>query len=241
MGEPQPPGEDTPSPPAAPVSWERHSEGLEFDRVAFFTDAVFAIALTLLVVSMGAVVLRGNPESPQVMLQALADKIPEFVSFFVAFVVIGRYWMAHHRFMSLLGRVDYSFIGLNLIYLAFVAFLPFPTALVGRHEENPVSVLTLALCLAIVSTMETVLFRLAYRHKLFRVNVTPELYRYGVKASLSPVAMFIVTAPLALISSTLTLVSWMSSIPIGAFIDRRAPQGAERITLAAPKNHPAKD
>ncbi len=104
--------------------------------MAFFTDAVFAIAMTLLIVSIGAPALQGDISEPNELWGAPCEMAPEFFSFFLAFLLLARYWMAHHEFFSSLDRVDRSLIAANLVYLAFVAFLPFPTELVGRYERT---------------------------------------------------------------------------------------------------------
>jgi hypothetical protein len=118
--------------------YARRGMALEFDRFAFFSDAVYAIALTLLVVGI-AVPTVENTHSSREMWDLLVDLRAEFVSFFVGFAVIGRYWLAHHRFVAVLAAVDTRLMALNLVYLAFIAFLPFPTALVGRYEQNAVA------------------------------------------------------------------------------------------------------
>jgi uncharacterized membrane protein len=92
---------------------------------------VFAIALTLLVVGI-AVPTVEEARSAQAMWEVLWDLRQEFASFFIGFAVIGRYWIAHHRFVGVLAAVDSRLMIANLGYLAFIAFLPFPTALVGR-------------------------------------------------------------------------------------------------------------
>lgn len=227
--EPKPEPDTRPLPPNA---WRRRGEGLEFDRVIFFTDAVFAIALTLLVVSISPPVLRATQtDDPAALWNALGDMTPQFVSFFLAFILIGRYWMAHHSFIGQLRAVDQAFIALNLVYLAFVAFLPFPTALIGELETNPLSVIVFAICLAIISGMETVQLRYAYRHDLMRVQPSPKIYRYWVISSLSPVVVFIVTLPLAFVSTTLTLFSWLLTIPIGRVLDRTVPEHERHMLL----------
>lgn len=90
------------------VGHERGST--EFDRVANFSDAVYAIAMTLLVLEIGVPSLPVDPDSPRVMLDALNDRIPEIVSFAVSFLVIGQYWLNHHRLISKLQRVDRRFM-----------------------------------------------------------------------------------------------------------------------------------
>src|SRR5262245_19393656 len=83
--------------------YRRRSEELEFDRVAFFSDAVFAIAMTLLVVGIGI------PHEAK-LGDALSGKDAEIFSFFLSFLVIGYYWLEHHRFFSQLRAVDLRFM-----------------------------------------------------------------------------------------------------------------------------------
>ncbi len=229
---PREPTSETERPPPPPGSWLRKNDGLEFDRIIFFTDAVFAIALTLLVVELGVPVITQDPEVPARMLDALDDKLPQFISFFIAFILIARYWVAHHMMFAQLRAIDPRLISINLVYLAFVAFLPFPTALVGEYEENPISVMLFAVCLAIISGLEVVQFRHAYRADLTRKPMPPEVYRWGVIGSSSPVVVFIVTMPLAFISSTLCLTSWLVTIPIGAYLAHKAPVDVNEYLIA---------
>jgi uncharacterized membrane protein len=108
------------------------------------------------------------------------------ISFFISFAVIARYWAAHQDQFSMLARMDRGFVGLNLVYLAFIAFLPFPTDLLGNYFENPISIVACAINVAIVSGMEVVLFRKAYRDGLLTERLPEDVYRWGVMASFSP-------------------------------------------------------
>ena len=106
---------------------------LEYDRVLFFSDAVFAIAITLLVVDIRV---------PEVVLNAatsfmsLDDKI---LSFVISFLVIGLFWMGHHRLFRYITALDRPVIFLNLLFLGAIAFLPYPTALLfaGNTRSRP--------------------------------------------------------------------------------------------------------
>jgi uncharacterized membrane protein len=101
----------------------------EFGRVVYFTDAVFAIAMTLLVVEIGVPeTIAGDADDPGALLAAFADKGPLLFAFFLGCWVIGSYWVAHHRFMSWLAAVDRGFVVLSVVYLSFVALRPFPPA-----------------------------------------------------------------------------------------------------------------
>jgi uncharacterized membrane protein len=203
-------------------------DSVEFSRTLAFTDGLFAIAMTLLVVDLAVPVIK-DTESVHDLADALADDSATFVSFFISFAVIGRYWLAHHQFVSLLDAMDQAFIGLTLIYLAFIAFLPFPTALLGRYFENPLTIVIYAVSVGIVSGMEVVLFRHAYRRNLMRKKPTPEVYRFGVIASLSPVFFFVISIPVAFVDTTLAVLIWFLTAPLGAWLERRAPEGAESL------------
>jgi uncharacterized membrane protein len=203
-------------------------DSVEFARVLTFNDGLYAIAMTLLIVSI-AVPTISDTDSVSDLADALNDLTPNFISFFISFVVIGRYWIAHHQFVSLLESMDQAFIFLNLIYLAFIAFLPFPTALLGEYFENPLSVAIYATNVGIVSAMEVALFRRAYRANLLRQRLTPEVYRFGVMASLSPVAFFALSIPVAFLSTTLAVAMWFLAVPFGIAMNRRAPEGATNL------------
>jgi uncharacterized membrane protein len=140
--------------------------------------------------------------------------------------VIGRYWLAHHSFFALLARVDIRFIALNLLYLAFVAFLPFPTAVLGRYFENPLSLTIYAVTVAAVSCKEVVLFRHAHRHGLLQEHMPEDVYRWGLTQSLSPVVFFLLSIPVAFISTALAVVLWFG-IPFGMIANRWKPRGAD--------------
>jgi uncharacterized membrane protein len=143
--------------------------------------------------------------------------------------VIGRYWIAHHRFFALLARIDTSFIALNLLYLAFVAFLPFPTAVLGRYFENPLSLTIYAVTIAAVSGMEVVLFRHAQRHGLLQEKMPEDVYLWGLTQSLIPVVFFLLSIPVAFISTYLAVVLWFGGIPVGMIANRWKPRGADEF------------
>jgi uncharacterized membrane protein len=211
----------------------RHSygrESVEFGRALAFSDGLFAIAMTLLIVSIGIPEISDG-DSVGDLADALDDLKPELISFFISFAVIGRYWIAHHQFVSLLDGMDQGLLGLNLVYLAFIAFLPFPTALLGEYFENPLSIVIYATNVATVSGMEVVLFRHAHQRKLFRREPPPDVYRWGVAMSLSPVVIFLASIPVAFASTTVAAFMWLLGIPVGVLGDRRKPEGADEFLL----------
>jgi uncharacterized membrane protein len=208
------------------ASFDRGSE--EFGRVLAFSDGLFAIAMTLLVVAV-TVPSLDDTSSVKELADALDDRTSEFVSFFISFAVIGRYWIAHHQFFGRLSAMDGGLIAINLVYLAFIAFLPFPTDLLGTYFENPLSVAIYAVSVAIVSGLEVVLFRHAHRRGLLRERLPEEVYRWGVLQSASPVVFFLLSVPVAFASTGLAVAFWFLGIPFAIISERWKPAGADRF------------
>ena len=205
-------------------------ETVEFARTLTFTDGLFAIAMTLLVVDL-AVPTLNDASSVSELADKLNDDSAKFISFFISFAVIGRYWLAHHTYFSALARIDRRLIGLNLLYLAFIAFLPFPTALLGEYFTNPLSIAIYAVNVALVSGMEVVLFNHAQNHDLLERKLPRDVYRYGVAMSLAPVFFFLLSIPVAFISTTVAACMWFLGIPFAAIAERWKPEGADEMLL----------
>jgi uncharacterized membrane protein len=208
---------------AVPAGFPRGGE--EFSRVLAFSDGLFAIAMTLLVVGIGVPTLTNGGDEGE-LLEAYGDLVSEVISFFISFAVIGRYWVAHHRFFGLLRAMDYTLVWLNLLYLAFIAFLPFPTGVLGSYFENPISVATYALAVAIVSGLEVVLFRHAYRARLLVREMPEAVYRWGAWSSTLPVAFFVLSVPVAFLNTYAAAAVWFLAAPALAVLDRYRPAEA---------------
>jgi uncharacterized membrane protein len=219
------PTEQPGQPPTAPSKrpgWRyRHGDGLEFDRVAFFSDALYAIAMTLLIVGIEVPDLPDDVgDDPAALWAAIGEQLPGLFAFFLAFYLLSRFWVAHHAFVSSLAAYNRALISMNMFYLAFVASLPFTSGLIGRYFSNPVSVALFATTLFVISSMETVMFWYAHRAGLLRIPLTPAVFRAGLANSTLPSVLFLISIPLAFVSSLLATLLWLLAIPIGLVIDR---------------------
>ena len=124
--------------------------GLE--RLLFFSDAVMAIAITLLVLDLRV------PEAPSGVGRALLGLWPGYLSYLFSFFIIGNYWLSHHRFFRPIVRYDDRLVLLNLVFLFFIALIPFSAKLIALHLTARPAVLVYSLNilpLGIVSTALT--------------------------------------------------------------------------------------
>ena len=194
--------------------------GADFDRVAFFSDALFAIAMTLLVVGIGVPQLS-NPDE---LGENLVELQPEIVSFFIGFAVIGSYWRRHHSFTSRLKAIDQRYIGLNLVFLAVVAFIPFPTGLVGSYPDEPVAVVIYAVTLALASLTSTASYVWCVHADLLDERLPPRALRWALLLQLIPVAVFLGSIPVAILwKANFGLFSWLLIIPLEAYFGAKEP------------------
>lgn len=102
------------------------------ERLVFFSDAVFAIAITLLIIEIHVPDLSTTATNTEAW-QEFASLIPSLIAYLISFFVIGRFWMGHHRAFGAVRRYDEAMVWPNLQYLMAIAFMPFATAFMGRN------------------------------------------------------------------------------------------------------------
>jgi uncharacterized membrane protein len=201
----------------------------EFGRVLAFSDGVYAIAITLLVLSIDLPRLSIGDDTGQ-MLDALGDKHAQIISYAISFAVIGRYWLAHHQFFSRLRALDGGLIAINLVCLAVIAFLPFPTDVLGNYFSNPIAVALYALTVAAISGLEVAMFNRAHNRDLLDPRLTEEVFRWSRAAASAPVIFFLVSVPVAFLSSGLAALCWFGGLPYQVFyLNRRKPADADEL------------
>ncbi|TGD78506.1 TMEM175 family protein [Hymenobacter wooponensis] len=104
----------------------------QLERLILFTDAVFAIAITLLIIEIKVPELH-HGASESAILAHLAVLTPKFVGFFVAFFIIAIYWLAHHRVFRFVTGYNSRLIWLNILFLLSIVLMPFTAAFQGEY------------------------------------------------------------------------------------------------------------
>jgi TMEM175 potassium channel family protein len=119
---------------------DRFARGeLRLNRIEAFSDGVFAIVVTLLVLELGVPVLR-DPRGAAELGHRLIDLTPKFLSWLISFIIVCKFWLNHNHILGLARHADYGMVWLNSIFLMFQSFIPFPTALMGQYADNPLAV-----------------------------------------------------------------------------------------------------
>jgi uncharacterized membrane protein len=209
-------------------TFTRESRGREFERVAVFSDAIYAIAMTLLVVDIKVPELTQGKNDPMMVLDTLRQNTPEIIGFFLCFWLIGNTWISHHRFMASLHTIGHTLMTLNMFYLAFVAFMPFPVSMISHYENNIMSFLLFTGTLLVLNILELVMFIVAYRLGRTRSTVTKEVFDFGVVGGSIPIIIFLLSIPVALIHTTYGLLFWLLIFPISQYRRRHAPPEVHR-------------
>lgn len=114
-----------------------HKKEFQLERIIFFSDAVFAIAITLLVLEIK--VPHAGEDTNNVLLKILMGMIPKFIGFFISFFVIGQYWIVHHKLFGFVEDYDGGLLWLNLFFLLSIVLMPFSTALYSENIKNTIS------------------------------------------------------------------------------------------------------
>src|SRR5262245_32287223 len=103
-------------------------------RIEAFSDGVFAIVITLLILNVRV------PDGRTLTFQSLRPLVPPLATFVLSFIMVGVYWIAHHHMLHFVKEVNRRLLWLNLLVLLCVVFIPFPTSLLGTGFQNPLAV-----------------------------------------------------------------------------------------------------
>ena len=188
------------------------ADKLGLDRLIFFSDAVFAIAITLLALEIRLPAIDGSV-SNAALLHSLLSIWPEYLGFAVSFLVIGALWIGHHRKFLLIQRYDRRLLFLNLLLLMSIAFIPFPTSVISEYG-NLTATVFYALSIGMASLLSALVWWYAARNNRLVVNALDMKKRWRELLNpLSVALVFFVSVGLAFINSDLAKFSWLVLLP----------------------------
>ena len=153
---------------------------------------MFAIAITLLVLTLEI------PGGVDDLGQELRDRAEEFFAYGLSFAVLGKFWITHHSFFGSLARFDARLMALNLLYLAFIALVPFTSDLLGDYSDQSVAVIIYALNMAAITGIFAATVRYSLRHELIREWAKPHTRRFAGWTEYTITVVFLISCPIAL-------------------------------------------
>jgi uncharacterized membrane protein len=197
-------------------------EGIGTGRLEAFSDGVFAIAATLLILEIGVDTGRGN------LGKQLTAIWPAYLAYATTFLVIGIIWINHHHCVSLIGRVDRPFLFINLLLLLTVSFMPFPTKLVAQYLQKPderEAVIAYTATLTVMATIYNIWWRYARTNRRLIADHATDVALAGVDRAFNPgVPLYGITLAVAFVSPIasvlITLAIAVFYLPSAALFER---------------------
>jgi uncharacterized membrane protein len=208
---------------------DKNKDELGFERMVFFSDAIFSVAITLMALEIRLPELDPEHAADQIG-SALAALIPHIEVYVLTFVVIGVYWLVHHRLFRAIQRFDLPLMWFNLIFLMMIALIPVATNALGTYPELGLTVAFYCITLALVGLTEFALWFYALRKHYFLDFVAPHGALYFALRILTPPVIFLLSLLLIPINTDWVKFSWVLMIPLLFILGRIFPrERAERV------------
>lgn len=148
----------------------RFAQGeLHLTRIEAFSDGVFAIIVTLLVLDLKVPELH-DPKNAIELGHGLLAVLPKFLSWLISFIIVCKFWLNHHDILGLARYANYAMVWLNSLFLMLQSFIPFPTGMMGEYPNNSLAVSLFGIVMAV----NTLMFMLLQAY-ILRNLIKPEM------------------------------------------------------------------
>ncbi|MGK3108217.1 TMEM175 family protein [Streptomyces sp. WAC05858] len=210
--------------------------GIDIERIQAFSDAVFAIAITLLALEITVPEHLPTAELGHALRE---DALPSAAGYLLSFVVVGALWISHHRLFRMTKVVDGPLLYLDLALMALVAALPFPTKIVTEYHSSAMATSlyagTIAVAALLIAAMAT---RLLRRPSLRDTDIPRALFTQSLQHAAGVALVFGSSVPVAvIISSDAAEYWWLLAVPVRYCLGRRHISASKHAAVAPP--HPA--
>lgn len=196
---------------------EQFNDKAGLERLIFFSDAVFAIAITLLALEIQLPAEATGLTNRQ-LFESLMSLWPKYLSFFISFLVIGNFWIAHHRRYRFITRYDTRLLLLNLFVLMSIAFIPFPTAVLSENG-NLTATVFYALSISVTGLLSALLWWYAsVENRLLETQFETSVARRNLWSILTVPTVFLISIGIAFINPDLAKFSWILTAPAALIV-----------------------
>ena len=191
------------------------------DRIVNLSDGVFAIAITLLILDIRLPDIPENLVASELPGELLA-LWPKYLGYLLSFVGISTFWMIHHSIFRPIRDYDRTLLYLNFLFLMLVAFVPFPTSLLGEYGNYQLPVAIYAATLAVGRLLLTAIHWYSTRDdRLLGEAQDPRTVRFFLIRGLTIPAIFLLSIGISFFSVSAAVWSWLVMLAVDAVIVRR--------------------
>ena len=169
----------------------------QLERMILFSDAVFAIAITLLALEIKIPELPREQATDSLLLLKLKELIPRFIGFLISFLLIGQYWIVHHRMFGFVMNFSQRLLWLNIFFLFAIALMPFSTAFYSEYAGMVVltPVVFYTCNIGLLGVINFFMWRyLANPGRGLTENLSPLLAKYSSLRAITVPVVFIIGA-----------------------------------------------
>ena len=185
-------------------------------RLEALSDGIFAIAMTILVVTIEIPV--GPVSSYPLLMNTMGNVIPKFAVYFLSFLILAVFWIVHHMFY-VVKKADYTLIWINIFWLMFIGLVPLSTSLIAQFGHFQISQLIFDLNLLFIGFFYYLIWQYAVKHHLMAENIT-SYYNYVKKTILLLPGVIIVAMIISFISPRWSMII-LYLIPVLFVVGRR--------------------
>jgi uncharacterized membrane protein len=185
------------------------------ERLVLFSDAVIAIAMTLLALDLP--VPSGRSEAQ--LWQSLAHQLGQnYLPFLISFLVTARFWYGHHSLFLYVDRADGGLTQLNLAWLLLIMLLPFATRVLTQDSAYHLSTIVYSVVMGAIGLTFLLMIRRAVRRGFTRPGTPPAAMRAMTAGSMTVAAVFLLSIPLTFINVSTAEYSWLLLFAIARFV-----------------------
>lgn len=201
---------------------EEKKKPVRLERIGGFSDAVFAVAITLLILTIDVPVVSDVSE----LGPALRALWPKFLGFLISFLIIGSFWLSHHFIFNYLKRLTPGFLWLNLFFLMFIVILPFSTDLMSEYSNSKLAVMFYGANMALASLLLFLLWvYMSRNNRLIDEDFDPALHRHLLLIYLNMTIIFLIAMAVAAVSASASQYIYLLLIPNSFVLERIHKKG----------------
>ena len=192
---------------------------IRLEHVIFFSDAIFAFSITIVLLSIEIPHLSNNATEGD-LLKELWKLQPAFESYAISFGVIGVYWILYHKVLSRISDSHPIMIGLNLVFLFFVTLISLFTVLNINYGNFHIVFILYAIILVLTGSTLALIWLVAVRTGLIQRDMSPNLRKIFLLNSITPPIIFLISIGISFISIDVAQYFWLTIIPCRILVNK---------------------